>query len=154
MLGRVKKWLGIEGVKIDVIVPEEFKKSDQQINGTLVFESMNDQTITNIRIVLIERYARGRGKERLVDEYELGRFSKSVRVNVVADKKIEMDFTLPFNIVQSEIETFGEKNILFKGLSKVANWSRSVQSIYRIEAEVKVEGVALNPACKKEVVFV
>ncbi|MCB0641400.1 MAG: hypothetical protein KDC44_07155, partial [Phaeodactylibacter sp.] len=72
MLDRVKRWLGIEGVKLDLIIPEEVSKKSQLIKGKIRFTSMNTQQVTTAKIALIERYARGRRKDKRIDDYELG----------------------------------------------------------------------------------
>ena len=74
MIGKVKKWLGIEGVKLEINIPEGQSLGAGRINGTLHFQSLQEQTVTGVHLVLIERYSRGRGEERLIDEYELGTF--------------------------------------------------------------------------------
>lgn len=149
MIGRVKKFLGIEGVKLELIIPEEIRSSDAVIGGALRFQSMHPQTVTRIRIVLIERYSRGRGNEKLVDEYQLGSTELEETFEVPADEIIERDFTLPFTLVRSDVEEFGARNFLFGGIAKAAKMIRNARSEYRVEAEAEVKGTALNPFDKK-----
>ncbi len=66
-----------------------------------------------------------------------------------ADDPVAMEFTLPFEMVKSKMDEFGEKNIVAGGLAKAAKYFRNVQSEFYIEAEAKVEGTALNPFVKK-----
>ena len=73
MLKRVKKWLGIEGVKVELILPEEVKKIDGIVSGRIRFTSMNPQTVTSVHLKLIEKYIRGRRKQKLTDEYLLAK---------------------------------------------------------------------------------
>ena len=56
MIGRVKKWLGIEGVKIELILPEEISGKDGVIEGKLRFHTMNTQKVKSIRLTLTEKY--------------------------------------------------------------------------------------------------
>jgi hypothetical protein len=151
MIGKVKKWLGIEGVKLVLDIPEEVKKNDQVIKGMIKLQSMNIQTVTGVKVVLIERYTRGRGKEKLVDEYELGVVNIEKIVEVPIDKVVEIPFTLPFSYINSNIEEFGRRNLLFSGLAKAARSIRKASSTFRLEAEAKVKGVALNPFDKREI---
>ena len=153
MFGKVKKWLGIEGVKLELLLPEEAFEKEGVVNGAMRFQSMNQQTVTEVKIVLIERYSRGRGAEKLIDEYELGSIVLRQTIEVPANEPIEIDFTLPFAIPRSDIDQFGKRNFLFGGLAKVAKMTRAVKSEYRIEAEARVQGVALNPFDKKVVVI-
>lgn len=152
MFGKVKKWLGIEGAKLELIVPEEIFKSSGSVTGTIRFFSMSEQRVRSIKLVLIERYSRGRRNSKLTDEYELGEIMLENSFVIPANEYVEIDFTLPFKIVQSEMDEMEDKNILAAGVVKAAKWINGVQSIYRIEAEAKVDGVALNPFDKKTVI--
>jgi len=153
MFGRVKKWLGIEGVKLEIVIPEEVDKSKEKVEGKLRFQSMNLQIVNRIKVVLIEKYSRGKGKEKLIDEYELGGVEKTETFEVPPEEVVEIPFTIPFSLFKSNVDQFGERNFLAKGLANAAKFIRGVKSEYRIEAEAKVKGVALNPFDKKEVKF-
>lgn len=149
MIGRVKKWLGIEGVKLEIVVAPEQRQKLQEIEGRIRFQSLNAQTVTGIRIALVEKYTRGRGKDKLIDEYELGEISIDQTFEVPAEEIVEVPFTLPYKLVKSEVDQFGDRNFLYGGLAKAAKAIQAVRSDYRIEAEAKVKGVALNPFDKK-----
>lgn len=151
MIGRVKKWLGIEGVKLELELPEEVKAKDGMIYGRLRFQSMNAQTVTGAKVVLIERYSRGRGKEKLIDEYELGRVRLDLEFEVPPEEIMEVDFSLPFDMIKSDMDEFGDRNFVFGGLARAAKKLRGARSDFRIEAEASVRGVALNPFDKKVV---
>jgi len=145
MLGKVKKWLGIEGVKLELILPEEIDASQGIIQGRVQFYSMHPQRVTFIKVVLIERYTGGRGKDRLSDEYELGAIEMEKVIDIPAHEPVEIDFTLPFNLVKSDVDEFGDRNLLFGGLARVARALNSVSSEFRLEAEARVKGTALHP---------
>ena len=151
MLGRVKKWLGIEGVKLEILVPEEIDKRAGEIRGKLRFQSMNTQIVNRVKLVLIEKYIRGKGKEKLIDEYELGSVENKSTFEVHPENPVEMDFSIPFVIYKSDVDELEDRNIFTRGLAKAAKLIRGVKSEYRIEAEAKVKGVALNPFDKKEI---
>jgi len=154
MFGKVKKWLGIEGAKLELVVPEEIFESSSSVTGKIRFFSMNEQRVKSIKIVLIEKYSRGRRSNKLTDEYQLGEIILNNSFVIPANEHIEIDFTLPFKIVKSEMDELQRKNILTASLAKTAKWINGVQSIYRVEAEAKVEGVALDPFDKKTVIVV
>jgi hypothetical protein len=151
MLGRVKTWLGIEGVKLELIIPEEITDQDRLIEGKIRFQSLNTQFVTQVKIAFIERFSRGRGDEKLVDEYELGVTTQNVDVEIPAGEIIEVPFTLPISFLRSEMDELEERNLLMGGLVKVAKYFRKVKSEYRLEAEAHVRGVALNPFDKKPI---
>lgn len=153
MIGRVKKWLGIEGVKLELLLPEQVESETGLLQGRVRLQSLNPQVVYGIRIALIERYSRGRGQERLVDEYELGRTELEHTLKVLPGETRELPFSLPFQIVRSNVEAFGRKNFLYKGLAAIAQKAHAVRSEYRVEAEAQVEGVALNPFDKKAILI-
>lgn len=153
MFGKVKKWLGIEGVKLELLLPEEINAEEGVIKGKVRFFSMNEQTVTAVRVVMVEKFSRGRRSDKLTDEFELGQISMEKTIHVPADEPVELEFTLPFELVKSEMDAIGERNILMGGLAKTAKWIRGVKSDYSIMAEAKVKGVALNPFDKQEVIF-
>ncbi|MFT5168677.1 MAG: hypothetical protein ACI8P3_003922 [Saprospiraceae bacterium] len=149
MFGKVKKWLGIEGVKLELILPEEVSRKSGKLKGILRFSSMNEQTVTYIKVVMVEKFSRGRGEEKLIDEYELGDIELKKEVQVPADESIEIEFELLFDLMKSEMDEMQDKNILFGGIVKTAKWINAVKSDFRVIAEAKVKGVALDPFDKK-----
>ena len=58
MLNKVKNWFGIEGVKMDILLPEEIKSTDGLFSGFLVFNSLTEQEVLSVKIKMIERYER------------------------------------------------------------------------------------------------
>ncbi|MBK7410137.1 MAG: sporulation protein [Saprospirales bacterium] len=151
MIGKVKKWLGIEGTKLELILPEEWSISGKSLPGRVRLFSKNAQVVTSVKLVLIERYVRGRGKEKRSDEYLLGETTIHRRIEVPAEGSTELKFEIPFSIIQSDMDKLEDRNLLSRKFVKAAKWLEGVQSQYRVEAEATVEGVALNPFERKEV---
>ncbi len=145
MFGKVKQWLGIEGVKVELHVPEKIEAKDSSVEGTIRFYSMHDQTVKSLRVRLIEKYKRGRRVNKLVDEYTLGEIELIRNIEVPAHQYIEVEFSLPFNRVVSEMDAIEARNFIFKGAIRTAKLLRGVKSEFRIEAEADVRGTALNP---------
>lgn len=151
MLGKVKNWLGIEGVKMELLLPEGPLGANGRIEGAIRLISMRPQTVTAIRIVLVERYSRGRGEERLVDEYLLGAITLTDIIDVPAEQPVERTFSLPYQRLLSDVDEFGQRNFLFGGVARLARLTRKVHSDFRLEAEAQVQGVALNPFDKRPI---
>jgi len=149
MLKRVKKWLGIEGVKIELLLPEEIKKKSSSISGTVKLYSMNAQTVTSLHFKLVEKYYRGRRKSKLTDEYVLTEKEIPVLIEVPAEEAIAYAFELPFEIIRSRMDELEGKNFFIRGLVKTAKALKAVKSEYRLEVEADVVGTALNPFDKK-----
>lgn len=150
MLGKVKKWLGIEGVKLEIIIEEAFSPDSFNVSGIIRLKSKDAQTVNGIKIVLIERYSRGKKEDQLIDEYQLGELILNKKIEVPADgEAVDLPFLLPFERADSPVDSFGKKNIVFGGLAWAAKRLRKVNSEYRLEAEANVKGVGLNPFDKK-----
>ena len=145
MLKKVKKWLGIEGVKVEVVLPEVVEKSAGKIEGTVKFSSMNAQTVSSIQLKLVEKYMRGRRKKKRTDEYLLAENVINQLIEVPAEETVELSFELPFDLLNSQMDQIEQKNFLLRGVVKAAKAIKSVKSEYRIEVEADVVGTALNP---------
>lgn len=146
MLGKMKQWLGIEGVKIEVIVTEKLILDRNRLEGTVRLYSKNAQTVTAIRLVLIEKYSRGRDEGQRTDEYVLGERVIQQEIEVPAEGiPVEIPFRLTFSPMRSPVEEFGRQNPVFQGLAWIAKKTRNASSEYRLEAEARVKGVGLDP---------
>lgn len=153
MLGRVKKWLGIEGIKIELIVPESINPNSENIKGSVRFISMNAQTVTSLHFKLTEKYIRGRRKSKLTDEYLLSEQEIPMLIEVPANEPVEYPFELPFKIMRSRMDELESKNFILKGIVRAAKAIKSVKSEYRLEVEADVLGTALNPFDRKIIIL-
>ncbi|WP_116124377.1 sporulation protein [Lewinella sp. IMCC34183] len=150
MLGKVKQWLGIEGVKLELLLPPDFHPGMGSIAGRIRLTSKHPQTVSAIKIVLVEKYSRGKDDNQLVDEYELGRQIVTDLIEVPAEGvPVEVNFRLSFEPLPSPVDAFGSRNPFFGGLAWAAKKLRGVNSEFRIEAEAQVQGVGLNPFDKQ-----
>ena len=151
MIGKVKKWLGIEGVKVELQIPDSFSSKDKFIEGMLVFTSMNDQSVDGFTVKFIEKYSRGRRKSKLVDEYKLGELHVDEHFDVIAGEELNVPFELPIDVVHSDMDALEKKFFLFKPFVKGAKLLKGVKSEYRIEVEANVIGTKLDPFDKKTI---
>lgn len=153
MLDKVKQWFGIEGVKVELIIPETASIKNGIIKGQLQFSSMNAQTVQNINLKLVEIYTRGRRKNKMTNEYEIGQVTIFESFQVPAELPILVDFELPFELLKSEMDEMADKNFLLGGVAKLAKMSRGVNSEFRVEVEADVKGTRLNPFDKKMILL-
>ena len=149
MLKKVKNWFGIEGVKMDILLPDDIRSADGLFSGILVFNALTTQEVLYVKVKMVERYGRGRGSERLVNEYVLGELIIDKSIIIEANIETKLSFAFSFKYVTAPIDDFAKKNILFKGMANVAKKMSKVNSEFRIEAEAKVKGTALNPFVQK-----
>lgn len=153
MLGKLKKYLGIEGVKISIILDDPILKSEKAVFGHVVLHSLSEQIIEAIDLKFVERYHRGRNENKLIDEYELGTMVLADSIAISKNQEIKVPFTLNYNPVLSEVDKFGEENIFSKGIAFVAKSLKGVKSEYRLIAKAKVKGTSLDPIAKKMVIL-
>lgn len=148
MVGKVKDFFGIEGVRLELFVPEDFKLSSGVVKGTLKLSSMRAQTVTALSIELRERYTRGRGESKLIDTYVLGYLRESRDLKVAANEEVFLPFELCFAERQTAIDSFTKKSPLLKPFSKLAKMTNSASSKYTLVASALVKGVKLSPEVK------
>ena len=153
MFGKVKKWLGIEGVKVSIDVADVFNEKDGVIKGKLLFHSLQEAEVEQVNVRLIEKYTRGRRKQKLVDEYTLGVITLSEKFIIKPEESMEMEFELPYNLLKSDVEKFGDKNFITKNIAAIAKFIRNAHSQFRLETEVKVRGVRMHPFDKRIIYF-
>jgi hypothetical protein len=153
MFGRVKKFFGLGGVKIKLMPLEVYPKKVDTINGELEISSKDYNTVSYIRIKLIERYERGRGENKKIDEYELGEWVHNEEIKMDQDETKVIFFKLPFEFQMSNIEKMGSRGFLGRGLANLAKSMKGAKSIYRLEAEAVVEGSKTNPYDKAKIQF-
>ena len=151
MFGKVKKLLGIEGAKIELVIPEEVSAESQEIKGTILLQTINETSIDAIVVRLIEVYSRGRRSTKRTDEYELGRLILNDKITISKNQKAEVTFVLPFKIKSSPVDDFGNKNFLTSGLASLARLAKGTSSTYYVEAIATEEGTRLNPKARLEI---
>lgn len=153
MFGKVKRFLGIEGVKIELITSDEIGYGQQVISGKIRFYSLNEQKVSQIKVTMFERYYRGRYKQKLVDDYKMGEIIERIDLVVPANETLEAEFELPITWIKSGMDDLAEKNFILGGMVKVAKFAKGAKSIYRLEAEALALGTALSPFTKKELII-
>lgn len=146
MFGTVKKILGIEGVKLELIIADKVRKDIGVVVGVVKLISLSDNNlIENIQIKMVEKYTRGRGDSKLINEYPMGELVQKENITMSKNDIIEIPFEMNFNYVRSEMDKMEEHNIFARGLVKLAKKARGVQSEYTLRAEAKVKGTTLGP---------
>ncbi|NNF36125.1 MAG: sporulation protein [Saprospiraceae bacterium] len=145
MFGKVKKILGIEGVKIEIVTDEVLHLPSEVKEGVIKLTTKTPSTIESIHIRLVEKYSRGRAEDKLIDEYVLGDTILDEVLTIASDEIIEVPFILEFVNARSEMDQMAASNILLRGPVKIAKWIKKVSSMYRLEANAHVQGTKLQP---------
>jgi hypothetical protein len=150
MFGKVKKILGIEGVKMELFIDGPFTLKDQKVTGVIKLTTKTESEVSSITVRIIEKYSRGRNKSKLIDEYVLGELVMSDQINITPEEIIEIPFDLEFINLRSEIDKMSDGNLLMRGPLKLAKLIKNVSSIFRIEAQATVKGTKLQPFAELE----
>ncbi|MBK6363000.1 MAG: sporulation protein [Saprospiraceae bacterium] len=153
MLGNIKKILGIEGVKADVIFQEDLRKEAGKLQGTVILTTLRESQVSAISIKVIEKYSRGRKSNLLVNEYVMGQLEINKHITIRKEEEKRIDFEVPFHFVQSEMDKWQEQNIFYKGLISLAKKVKGVKSEFYVWVEVKEVGTKLAPHVKKIIPF-
>lgn len=152
MFGKVKKILGIEGVKLELIVPDKVSRDTGIITGIVKLTSLSDNNlIESIHLKMIEKYTRGRGDSKLINEYPMGQLLKKENITISKNDILEIPFEMEFVYVKSEMDKMGESNFITRGLVGLAKKARGVQSEYKLIAEANIKGTTLHPFDSKPI---
>lgn len=151
MLNKLKDILGIEGVKIQLICPEEIEIKADHLAGQIILTSKSPKTIEGLTIKLIEKYKRGRNESTLINEYLLSSLDIEANLDLESDQVEKIDFSLPVSLLLSDMDQFERKNIFTAGLAKVAKKLKNVSSYYRVEVSAKVKGLSLDAVAQQNI---
>lgn len=151
MLSRVKDYLGIEGIRVEILLEDPIVRDSGRVRGRVKLTSHREQRIRTLHVKLTERYSRGRGKEKLIDEYELGTLRLNIDAVVPAQRPVQVPFTLEFVTADAPIDAWAERNPLARPFRFLAKKVQSVSSRYFLRCEAEVPGTALNPFDEREV---
>ena len=153
MLGKVKKWFGIEGLKIAVNTEESYKREDKVVDGIILLQAKSDELVQNIRIKLIEKYARGRGQSRLIDEYMMADESLTKEYIVQGETTLEIPFSIKYNEMISQMDRLERRNFFYGGFIKAAKFFKKAKSTYRLEIEASVKGTKFSPFVSQDIIL-
>ena len=153
MFGQIKKILGIEGVKIEVEVKQPVSSKSGVINGIVRLSTMTESEVESVSLKLIEKYTRGRGDSKLINDYVISYVELDEKVYLKKNDIAEVPFEMEFKINQSEMDKIGNSNFFSGGIVKLAKKLKGVKSEFRIEAEAIVRGTKLNPISKNEIIM-
>lgn len=145
MLGKLKKVLGIEGVKLELVLDTPVDKKNQKISGELKFTTKTKGKVNSINIKLVEKYSRGRGKSKLVDEYTVAVLEMNDSFEITPEEIIEIPFSMDYEIALSEMDRIQKGSLLGRPIISLAKFIKRVKSEFSVIAEANVQGTTLNP---------
>lgn len=144
MIDRVKKFFGIEGIKVEMSIDTPVPLSTGVINGTLSIEGLRNELITEVNFELHETYTQGRFKSKKTERFLVEEIEIPLNLIISAGEKRVHPFSIQFDPIKSSIDRWGEKNLLTKGIASIAKFSKGVKSQYQLTAVVKSKGAGLH----------
>ncbi len=153
MIGKIKRALGIEGVKVNLDVAEKQNRSNPTIEGSVKFTTQSDNKVRSFTIKFTEKYSRGRGKHKLIDEYVLGKYESTEGFTIKKEEIIEIPFTLKYKWLDSEMDRIQNGNFFTSGIIMLAKRLKGVKSTYTVTIEADVVGTKLDPFDKVDILF-
>jgi hypothetical protein len=152
MIGKIKRWLNIEGLKISIETQEFLLLKSGEISGVLCLQSLRPQQINRIQITLREIYHRGRGDSKRIDTYQIGENVINEPFLLGVEEEIRIPFTMQFSRDRSSIERFGDRNLFSGVLAKGIHFLNATRSAYELEVIAQCPGVAVPPRAVKHLV--
>ncbi len=145
MIGKVKDFFGIEGTQVELQLSAAPRRGEQCLRGLILLSSLRPQTVTGLHLRLEERYARGRGDERLINTYLLGELKSQEPIELAARELVELPFELSFSERLSPAEAQARRSPVLRPLQYLAAKALDVQSTYTLHCDVHVRGLTLQP---------
>ena len=144
MLKRIKNMFGIEGVKVSIDAPDKIDLNSKKLKFQIHVTSKTDLVLDLVSIKLIEKYRRGWGDSKLINEYVLYESVEDLDLLISAEEKLRAPLSISFDYTKSAMEKMAEKRIL-RPFVKLAMLTKKVKSTFRLEVTAKVKGVRMNP---------
>lgn len=102
--------LGIEGAKLELIIPDKVTAETGIITGIIKLTSLSDNNIVeSIHLQMIEKYSRGRGKVSWSMNILWANLWKE-NLNFSKNDIVEIPFEMEFVYIKSEMDKMGESN--------------------------------------------
>ena len=153
MFQRFKKWIGVNQVKIKFNTLPVYPSSVETLNGELIFYAQDEQEIESFTLVLSEVYTRGRGQNKRIDEYTLGKETINEPILLSPKQPHRYLFKLPFQFNMSNMDKIGKKNLITRQISRLAKSMKGVQSDFSLQIEAKIRGQQTLSRAKNQTAF-
>jgi len=153
VIRKVKNWLGIEGVKIQLEVPANLKVGQKELRLVLSLSALSDQKIKNIHLSLKEIYSRGNGKNRRISEFILAEWEQEKSIKIGKQAPCFLPILLQPNWQYSAFDKWQKEGALQNYMGLWAKKLNSVKSEYLIEVNIDVAKTKLNPYHVTRLIF-
>lgn len=152
MVARIRQWLGIGGVNLQLIVDTNIPKDANQIIGKVLLTSKSDQHVLGITIKIFSSHQERHNNSTTTHRHELGRVQLNENFDIKPSEMKEIPFILTCQNPEGFLSTL-------RGMGGVMGALGNIVSVldnhrYYVEASANVKGTALQPNRSVQVRFV
>lgn len=143
---KIKQAFGIGGVKVEISAPDEVKKENGKIDGTLHFTTKTDQTVEGVRVDFLERFEYRTGQQKRVDRIKRGSVELAgfaIKANESKDVPFSVVFNFPVNTAEGTAKSLEEKGGMLGALGKMGSMveaSKQQNRMFELNANANIKG--------------
>ena len=150
---KVKQFFGAGTVKVELAIPPSVPKFGLQLPGRVALKAASAQHVIDVTVLLREEWDTGRGAEKQTKTFDLGKLTLAQAFDMQQGEERNLDFLLPFQVIQSNAEQLKQKGGAMGMLGKAAAFANNEKSRYKVIATADVKGAAFDPNDIKEIVL-
>jgi len=147
---KVKQFLGIVGVKVEMQVDDTFSKTGDTIQGKVIITSKSEQQILSVEVGFEEVWRIGKGQDETMKTFELGEWKLEEEFTIKPGESREFPFKLNYSMIKSENDRMMESSKVGKALGGLGKMMDGEKSNFWLKAMADVKGAAFDPNCVKE----
>ena len=138
--------LGVGGVKVEIVAPDEVKKENGRIDGMLKFTTKTDQTVEGVKVEFLERFEYGAGAQRRVDRIKRGMVEMAgfdIKANESKDVPFSVPFNFPVNMAESSAKSLEDKGGVLGALGKIGGMGENCKQgnrHFELAANANIKG--------------
>ena len=153
LFDKMKNFVGIDTVGVEVVVTESLSSATESINGTVIITGKSEQTVKRIIVNLIEKYKYKNQENSIVtSDYQLGEITLEEEFKIAKDEIKKIAFNLPVKTIEDK-GFYSKEEIEKMKNNKLSKYIVENTSTYFISAVADVEAAKIDPAGRAEVSF-
>ena len=149
--GKIKQWLGIGTVKVELKVDPQVQKAAGELKGQLVLTAKSDQHVSAMKVKLVEHWTTGRGEQKRTKTFELGDAALAGDFDMKAGEAKTIDFSLPFQLLKSKNDELKDRGGALGTLGKLGSFMDAEKSEWQVQANVELKGTGLGPSASRPI---
>lgn len=148
---KIKDWLGIGGVKVELEIPGQVEKASGSISGKVILTTKKAFPVKDIKVKLEEHWSTGTGENKTSKTFDIGNITIPGGFTISPEETKAIDFTLPFTLIKSENDRMKEQGGLMGTMGKIGAFTSGEKSEYKVVATADVDKPGLDPSKTKDI---